>query len=154
MRKRIAFVVLAVLVVGFAPAPFLARKKGPDSSLSPFGLWEVVETSAPAPKGKKAAAARMLTEITAETWTFQTRRGETMSRSTPYAFKLDQAGDLRTFDLTRRGSVGVPQVLGIYRVEGDELRIAYRFLGDRPMSFDAAGAGPASTRAVLMRLRR
>jgi len=147
-----AAVLLAALTAFAAPAPFLARPGGRPSAAALDGLWEITPRG-PVLKGKAGLA---ITNILIEPgkWTFQSRTpaGE-IGKRTPYFLKVDTNARPATFDLRKVEAAPLPYGKGVFALDGDELRVAYRFSGDRPTALDQEGT-PRVIRFTLRRVRK
>ncbi len=144
------------LLTAFAPAPFLPKNKAAAPPGQLQGLWEVTARNG-AVLGKlgkggfgKGGPTTQTILIEPGKWTFQSQLASGTSRQTPYFLKVYPNARPATFDLRRREDDPLPYGKGIYEVNGDELRVAYRFSGDRPAKFDQDGGA----RVVLFTLRR
>ena len=65
-------------------------------------------------------------------------------------FELGAEDKVRTFDLIVGAGKEARRLKGIYRLEGDELRICFAIEGDRPTAFES----PKGTPTRLLHLRR
>jgi hypothetical protein len=149
MLPRVLAAALTLSLFAFAPAPFLPKKAAPPDTRGVEGLWEVVERNTPVGK-KGGPPGKMFIEIGPGTWAFKyDGAGKWAGRGARYALKVGKEGGLGTFDLRRNADNPAPYGVGIWKFEGEELRIAYRFRGDRPKGFE-----PATPRSVLMKLKR
>jgi uncharacterized protein (TIGR03067 family) len=146
MFKRAAWVVLAGLAAGFAPAPFpKPADKVPDQKKLQ-GTWKVVRF-ARGDTDMTASYARFDRKvvIAGDSWMWQL--GGRPS-SIQYTLALDPKKKPRTFDLQRtlpaRPGRPVPPrtyLRGIYQIEGDTLKLCYaNSREERPTSFTAAGS--------------
>ncbi|MBY0228806.1 MAG: hypothetical protein K2W96_05990 [Gemmataceae bacterium] len=122
---------LAALCLAFAPAPFLPRKK-PVAALE--GAW--VQVAAGGRPVVRAARGNLTIVIGGGRWSFDRDNGPG-GKPARTAYFLSHDGT--TFDLRRAASDPKPYGLGIWRIDGDDLRIAYGWSGVRPTAFDASG---------------
>jgi uncharacterized protein (TIGR03067 family) len=167
MRVRIVLAFVAVLALtAFAPAPFKKPKPSATSGLEAMqGEWEVVGIKR-STGGASKAPGKMIARIEGTKWSFQIsadrlgKGGRTPRTGMEYTIVVGTDRGLNTLDLKRAG-VDTPHVLGIYKIEGDQLLFTYlpHFAGrggkgmpvkpGRPTAFEPMQAGQ-----MLMTLKR
>jgi uncharacterized protein (TIGR03067 family) len=133
-----SILLLPVLSLALAPAPFLRPSKTPADDMKQMqGEWACASYII---EGKpRDVVARPLTI---------TIRGNLMSFGSPtdtWRVNLKWLGHVRCMDLDRAGrTAGTDLSLGIYRLKGDTLTICWRDLSKdkaRPLSFNPAQPG-------------
>jgi uncharacterized protein (TIGR03067 family) len=137
MRKQLLFLLaVAVLALGFTPAPFPKRERVKDDSRKIQGTWVQVQQGFRGRRGLMVAQSKL--EITANRMIYNAQT------TNPYAYALttDSKKQPMTYDLT--GVVGGPTAgrnfQGIYKLEGDTLTLCYTGAGQpRPTNFDGPG---------------
>jgi uncharacterized protein (TIGR03067 family) len=141
---------VALALTAFAPAP-LPRpdKKDKASKETLQGTWTLVKIERGGNQGELSVKGglRRKVRIAGDKWSFLTVRNGRESATT-YTVVVDPKKDPKWIDLTRAG--GRPMVQGVYRLEGDTLKMLYgRPGGNRPASFARPEAG-----LFLMTLKR
>jgi uncharacterized protein (TIGR03067 family) len=155
MHRRLAVALVALIALtAFAPVPF-PRPDKKNSSLQ--GTWTLVTQTrngtAVAMKGV-AASTRRTVRIEGDKW-FPRREGLKASKSSAgYTILLDNSKNPKWIDL-KRPTDGRVIMQGIYKAEGDTLKILYTLGGaasnlPRPTSFTETTEG----RQILMTLKR
>jgi uncharacterized protein (TIGR03067 family) len=142
---RCALLTLALLSLAFAPAPFPRPSKpsGLKGDLKALqGMWQQIDAPAGHP-------ADVVLTVAGDRFTFS-RRGKVAS---DWTARLDPTKTPAALDLRNARPPGagvVPEVLGVYVLQGDTLRFAYSLggPGSRPA---AVAAGPG---VQLMSFRR
>jgi uncharacterized protein (TIGR03067 family) len=136
----------AALVVG-APALKDPPKKDPGI----VGEWALESTMLGGKAGKVASALRY--EFTADgQWII--RREGAVVKTVPRQYKVDTKANPATIDITYQkdgGAAQPPDMLGIYKIDGDTLTLCYTpGGGERPTTFEPA----EGVRVAVMVLRR
>lgn len=135
MRPRLLLVLLAIAVLGFAPAPFpKPARPGKDSSdLSKLqGTWDVVEYLY---QGRRSLSEPAQVRISGDRFEFIVR-GEVRSK---WVVLLDPKTSPRTLD-RRIGDDSRGLLRGIYRFDGDKLILCHECAtAQRPRGFDQNG---------------
>ena len=120
---------LALACLGFAPLPFVRHMK-PAATLD--GTWrQAAVDGKPVPPGMRNLTT---IEISGTRWAFQGAGGRV------YSLAVDRSAKPATFDLRNNPADPKPYGQGIWRLEGDELRIAYGWNTERPKDFEPKGA--------------
>jgi len=136
MSARLLFLGPAVLLLGFAPAPFprTTRLDPTDHVRRLQGEWIVVEYR----YGGEAIGDRgpdpTYLSVTKNRWTFSTR-GQPRAQ---WDARLNATSSPRTLDLTRVGNSAAVR-LAICHFEGEKLTVTYAY-DRRPTGFESAGA--------------
>jgi uncharacterized protein (TIGR03067 family) len=138
---RAILLILAVFVVGFAPAPFPRRSKAEpekDDLKKMQGLWHCVRRTL---AGNPSSRGDVTVEIAGSRFRYRVDgRVTTEWQVTLDASKKPKVLDRERVAAATRGSI---VLRGIYRLEGDTLTVCYhqgRTEG-RPADFDGTGAG-------------
>jgi uncharacterized protein (TIGR03067 family) len=145
MPVRVLLPVLAVSVLGFAPAPFPRAERARQDSQDVTGTWEFVRSES---RGQvdPPSSVEYLLEMTKDRCVFAIKGGT----RTPYEMRLNSTVSPPSFTWGQNGGVGY---VGSYRLQKDELVMIFTIggqLADRPTDF----AGVAPYKYVLRRIRR
>jgi uncharacterized protein (TIGR03067 family) len=154
MRSRLIVALVAVIALtAFAPVPFTKpNKKEKNAPGNLQGTWELVSLERARGKGKGIGKASSQTKVRIEgdKWSFFRVRDKEMVKGPTYLIVLDKQNP-KWIDL-KRSADAASTIFGIYRVQGDELKILYTTpIGDaaRPTSF-----ANLEGRQILMTLKR
>ena len=145
MRARLLLSLVATIgLTAFAPAPFPRPRKASADQME--GWW--VATEQPVPKA--GAVNKLYVEIGQGKWTFrrETRPGGPLTTAASYFMAVDVKASPATYDLRRTLNDVKPYGMGIFRLSGDEMRIAYSWNGVRP---EAMAPAPGRYFMILRR---
>jgi len=136
MGGRSLLLASLVLVVGFAPAPLprTSRQAPADDQAKLQGEWVVVEQHYHGKQMQQRGEATYLT-IARDVWTFSASSRVTSK----WTVRLDPAASPRVVDLKGTDRNEGITILGIYRLDGGQLKFAYEESdGKRPTKFDTS----------------
>jgi uncharacterized protein (TIGR03067 family) len=131
MRTRTTLLLLVVLAVGFAPAPFrrAARPKKEGDLDRMQGTWAVVERRY---AGNVLKVENAQVTLRGSRWHF-VFNGEVRSR---WDVRLDPTTAPRSLDYFSADGNPTSVLPAIYRLDGDTLTVCYTQGKDRPTGFD------------------
>ncbi len=139
MRAKMAVVVIAALLLG-ADAP---RERPVDKDRNNLqGTWHSVSATRDGEKLDNTKHWRIRLVIDKDRISWQQALDEGNAASVvPFSYRLDPSKDPKTIDLTWADAMSVnknKKLLGIYRLQGDELTICVNWRDDtRPKQFES-----------------
>lgn len=130
LRLFLAGAVVAGLT-GFAPAPVPKTQRSkvrvPDDLVRLKGLWQVVSYERPGLKnvGGIIKTAISNVRIADNKWAFMRQVGNDLTPTVEYDMKVDPNGTPKKMDLVRDLGGNVMTLKGIYKFEGNRLKVLY-----------------------------
>jgi uncharacterized protein (TIGR03067 family) len=146
MRAHLLVAAACLAVMAFAPAPLPRPDKDDPKNLE--GTWLLLRYDhGTTPTG---LAKKVTVRIEKDKWTFLHLNPSGERPTSVYTFTLDPKKNPQWIDLTQTAT-GVARLLGIYRLQRDELHVAFHTFGvnDRPTGF-----GGTDKRVFHMVLKR
>jgi uncharacterized protein (TIGR03067 family) len=145
MPARLLLGLAAILgLTAFAPAPLgKPDKKVNPSSQDLQGTWSVISAERGGGRAVRSRASTRKVRIDKDKWSFLTTTRGGTERAISYFLVLDSRKEPKQFDLKRQAD-GRVTLHGIYRLEGDTLKVAYaNTIRDtaRPTSFSDLEVG-------------